>query len=94
MINRSPTRWGTPFGRFVSEFKAHRLARAISAQLNYEIHDTTIYHWVAGRHLPRPDHMNAIVTLSGGRVTVEDVYSHHRAMTSSHAGGGGPGASR
>jgi transcriptional regulator with XRE-family HTH domain len=32
-------------------------------------------HWVSGRRTPRPEHANKLVQITGGEVTLQDIYA-------------------
>ncbi len=87
---RAPARWSTTFGRVVGDFGVSRLAQAMSERLSYAITNTSVYDWVAGRRFPRPIHVEAIVQVTGGRITADDIYRHHREVGSSAGDGATP----
>jgi len=64
-----PRRWNTRFGRF----SARRLS-SIAEVAGVRPH--TIYDWISGRHDPEPKHARAIVRMSGGSITFNDIYGH------------------
>jgi len=72
MTNR---RWKTRFGSWVKGYGARQLARDIGVAVHgMPLATTCVYQWVSGYHTPRPEHAQAIVRLSGGRVRLEDVF--------------------
>ncbi len=68
MSQRMGKRWDSPLARFVRSFGASRLA----AQLG--IHENSVYHWIADRNHPRPEHARELVELSRGALTFETIY--------------------
>ncbi len=65
--------WRTPLGSFVEEYGIARLTADLAAA-GQPVTRTAVYNWLAGTHLPRPERALAISELSGGRVSVADVY--------------------
>lgn len=72
---REPTRWQTHFGEWVTEFGVTRVAEEL-AQRQIPIHVDTVYKWVAGVHRPRVEVALRLVEISGGQVSLSDVYMH------------------
>jgi len=73
MRRRSPPRWATPFGSFVSDFGVGRIVLSLAASGN-PVTNRAVYAWVGGFTRPRPDRAIAMVQISGGRLTLDDVY--------------------
>lgn len=73
-MKRVPRRWGSRFGSFVGEFTVERLTQELHGR-GVPVTRSAIYKWIAGRALPRPDAANAIVSVSGGRVQLSDIYT-------------------
>jgi len=79
MMLRPRRRWSTPLGSFVSSYPSDRLVADL-AGIGEPVTIAAVYSWVAGRSVPRPTRAIAIVRLSGGRLTLDDVYSHRTAV--------------
>ena len=62
--------WGSPFAAWLRRYGVSRVAR--------ELHMTPhgVYRWVYGRTAPRPEAARAIERISGGAVTIREVYAH------------------
>lgn len=71
---REPLRWQTHFGRWVTDITPGRLAAQLRAA-GTPVSESAVYKWVAGAHVPRPDVALRIVEISGGIVTLGDVYA-------------------
>lgn len=78
---QDPHRWRLPLGRWVSRYGVTRLA----PQLSVTPH--AIYDWVAGRRVPRPPCAAAMVKLSRGAITFDDIYRHRTQMERLSSGG-------
>lgn len=72
-------RWSTPFGRWLRDYRVSALVARLSAG-GHPTTVRTVQHWVAGRSFPRPDAVEAMVELSGGRIHITDVYNHRRIV--------------
>jgi hypothetical protein len=75
MPPRIQRRWSTRFGRWVSTFGVRRLTRALE-QGGQPVTTYAVHQWLAGRTFPRPDRIDAIVTLSDGKLTQQDIHQH------------------
>jgi len=71
-----PRRWRTTFGRWVLEYSVSRLATDLGAR-GQPVTPKAIYEWVAGRSVPHKQRVRAITELSGGTVTIHDIYRHY-----------------
>lgn len=75
-------RWRTPLGKWVRRYGAAELAH----ELGLGAHQPTkhraqaVYQWISGRTVPRPDHALRIVSLSRGKVRLEDIYAQREAL--------------
>ena len=83
-MRRYAPRWNSHFGRWVSDFGAGRLVTALQER-GEPIHIRTPYRWISGRSSPRHPVALKIVELSGGEVSLDDIY-RHRAFASSVPG--------
>jgi DNA-binding XRE family transcriptional regulator len=72
--------WKTPFARWVSRFTVNRLTRELSSR-GCPATRQTVYHWLAGRHVPRPQTAIAIASLSQGAVRVGQIYQHREVIS-------------
>ena len=78
-FKRTPLRWETKFGRWVSETGVPRIVAALARDPDLRVTNNTVYHWIRG-HAPRPERAQALVELSGGRLTLEAIYDHGRQV--------------
>lgn len=67
-------RWCTIFGQWIQDFGVDRVSTEIQVSPN------AVYEWVAGRTAPSPDRAQELVRLSGGSLSLEDVYRHRREV--------------
>lgn len=72
-------RWGTRFGRFVSDFGVARLVIALGRE-GQPVTDRAVYAWIAGDVVPRPQKAAVMVRISRGRLAFEDVYRHREEL--------------
>lgn len=77
-MRRRVSRWKTGFGSWVSDYGVSRLIRDLDA-VGEPVTNKAVYMWVAGSTLPRPRTAVRLVQLSGGAVSLEDIY-RHRAL--------------
>ena len=78
-FRRDPTRWGTAFGRWVSDVGVSRIVSALGHDPDLRVTNKAVYEWLRG-HAPRPSRAAALVELSGGRLTLEAIYDHAREL--------------
>jgi len=78
-FKRTPARWETEFGRWVSETGVPRIVAALARDPDLRVTNNAVYHWLRG-HAPRPERAKALVELSGGRLTLEAIYDHGRQV--------------
>lgn len=72
-MDREPLRWRTHFGQWVADVTPG----AICAQLRAAGTPVTpgaVYKWVAAERVPRPDVALQLVEISGGAISLADVY--------------------
>lgn len=69
----------TKFGAWVVCFTVPQLSREMLKR-GHEISVSGIYYWLRGDTVPRPDKAQALVAISAGMLTMEDIYSHVHAM--------------
>jgi hypothetical protein len=74
-FKRTPARWETEFGRWVSEVGVPRIVAALARDPDLRVTNNAVYHWLSG-HAPRPARAQALVELSGGRLTLDAIYDH------------------
>jgi hypothetical protein len=72
-------RWETEFGRWVGDFGAPRIVKALARDPDLRVTNQAVYEWLQG-HAPRPARAMALVELSGGRLTLEAIYEHGREI--------------
>jgi hypothetical protein len=81
---RVPSRWGTEFGRWVSDVGVPHIVAALAHDPDLRITNQTVYEWLQG-HPPHPARAMALVQMSGGRLTLEAIYQHSREVRQSAA---------
>lgn len=72
-------RWITPFGKFVNQLTVRGLLRAMH-QRGYPISAYAIYHWLDGSTCPRVEHAIAMVKISQGSISLDDIYSQRERV--------------
>jgi len=80
-FKRAPLRWQTDFGRWVSDVGVSHIVSALGVDPALRITNQTVYEWLQG-HAPSPHRAIALVQISGGRLTLEAIYEHGRAVRS------------
>jgi hypothetical protein len=86
--------WSTKFGRWVERQSVARVARGLEG-VGFIVTRGAVYEWLRGASRPRPDHADALVRVSGGAITLRDVYDHRAKVLErvrSSTGGVGEGA--
>lgn len=78
-MQREPRRWRTSFGRWVRAYGAARIASGMQ-RTGHPVTHWAVYHWMAGSHSPRAEHIAALVRLSRGTISVGDVYRHQEVV--------------
>jgi hypothetical protein len=63
----------------VGDFGVPRIVAALARDPDLRVTNQAVYEWLQG-HAPRPARAMALVELSGGRLTLEAIYEHGRAM--------------
>lgn len=71
---REPARWQTHFGQWVTDIGPTRVA------IETRVTPSTVYKWVAGERLPRPELALRLVEISHGSISLADVYAHRVQM--------------
>lgn len=72
---RAPGRWSTAFGSWVGEYTSLAIVRDLGER-GVPLTRKEVYEWLACRGVPRPTVARALVAISGGRLTLEAIYSH------------------
>lgn len=81
-------RWGTRLGRWLADYGVPNVRLALRRQgLRTGVH--TVYAWIAGQNVPRADAAYALVKLSRGKLTMDDVYEHSREVRRDGPAGSG-----
>jgi len=78
-FKRAPARWETKFGRWIGETGVPRIVAALGRDPDLRVTNNAVYNWLRG-HAPRPDRARALVELSGGSLTLDDIYNHSRQV--------------
>jgi hypothetical protein len=77
---REPSRWQTHFGRWVTDTTPTRIVEQLRAA-GTPVTPKAVYMWVSGDRLPRPEVALSLVEISGGTLSIADVYLHRHQMT-------------
>ena len=78
-FRRTPARWETEFGRWVSDFGVSRIVSALARDPDLRVTNRAVYEWLQG-HPPHPSRAMALVQISEGRLTLETIYEHGRQI--------------
>lgn len=84
-MKRLPHRWSTRFGKWVDAVTVTKVV----VDLRTEGHPVTrgsVYHWIAGRAAPTLPLAGALVRISRGCVTLDDILAH-RVVASGNTDG-------
>lgn len=79
MYRRDAQRWQTPLGRWVSNVGVANIVDALRPFPELSVTRQAVYSWLAG-FSPRHDRAEALVRLSGGRITLSTIRNHARVM--------------
>ena len=72
-------RWETAFGRWIKKYNVMRLVDDMRRG-GHSLTPSAVYYWLRGSAVPRPDKACALVRLSNGALTLEDIYAHTQEM--------------
>lgn len=84
-FKRDPGRWESEFGRWVSDYGVPRIVAALARDPDLRVTNDAVYQWLKGVE-PRPSRARALVRLSRGRLTLEAIYEHCRAVRGTAGG--------
>lgn len=87
MFPRNDRRWATPFGRWVARTGVSRIVEGLSSDPETRITRGTVYQWLQG-HGPHPSRALALVSLSRGRLSLEEILKHRIQIQKREARGG------
>lgn len=73
-------RWTTVFGLWVKNFGVQKLVDELGVR-GYPVTSSCIYLWVAGATTPKIDKAREIVKISGGDLTLEDVFKRDQTIS-------------
>lgn len=76
---RTSAGWATPLGQWMSEIGVGPLREQL-AQKGYPTAPGTPYDWLEGRHPPSDFYAIAMIEISQGRLTFQDIYGHRAAL--------------
>ena len=74
-MQRDPRRWQTPFGRYIARRGVPWVVGRLEAE-GFGVTPKAVYSWLAGSKSPRPCLARAITRVSGGSLTLNDIYGH------------------
>jgi hypothetical protein len=80
VVRRKPAQWRNSFAQWIRTYTVRRLVRDLEAE-GIRLSVVAVYQWIAGRTFPRPRTAAAIVRISGGRVTFEQIYPQRRVLS-------------
>jgi hypothetical protein len=69
-------RWDTGFGRWISDYGVAELVRALELK-GVIVTKGSIYQWVGGT-MPRQKTIDALLSVSEGKLTLVMIYEHSR----------------
>jgi len=69
------SRWDTKLGKWVAKYTVPKLIEEYRSR-GFSVTASAVYLWIRGTTVPRPDKATVIVELSGGELSLADVYSH------------------
>lgn len=73
---------GTKFEKWVKEFGVGALVIAIrDKHPECAVTYSAIYQWLRGEHEPRPKKMRALVSVSQGAITLQDIHDHFETFS-------------
>lgn len=78
-MKRDPYRRRSQLGSWMTRYGVRRLTKTMIAA-GEPVTEMAVYNWLAGRHVPRTSSAIAIVSISRGRVSLEDIFRHRRLM--------------
>jgi len=76
---RALPRWHTTFGRWVDEIGVPSIVSHLSTDPDLKCTRGAVYGWLDG-HRPRPERAQALVEMSGGRLTLDAIYNHRSEL--------------
>jgi hypothetical protein len=85
-MKRAAGRWRTTFGSWVGSVGVTRVVIDLRAS-GHPVTPGAVYHWVAGRAIPTLPLAGALVRLSEGRVSLDDILQHRREAVDAGSGG-------
>ena len=80
-MQRDSRRWKTRFGRWIGHVGVREVVRRLNVR-GQLVTEKAVYHWLAGRHVPRDECATAIVRSSRGQVSRDDISLHRSALVS------------
>lgn len=79
MSPRRESRWMTHFGSWIEQVGTRNIVDHLSGDPATAITRDAIYKWLQG-HQPNPDRAIALVELSEGALSLDDIYAHRREL--------------
>lgn len=68
-----------------------RITEELGAR-GFAVEEKSVYRWLAGTSVPRPDRAMTMVEISGGRLKLDDVYQHQREVRGDDGRSGSDGS--
>jgi hypothetical protein len=75
MPPRRRSRWTTHFGSWIASVTVFKVQEAL-ADTGHPVTEQAVYHWLAGTATPRTAHAVALVRMSEGRISLDDIVRH------------------
>jgi len=79
---RAPDRWDTSFGRWVSEVTVTTILDTLGENPDIRYTRQSVYGWLKGA-IPRPAAAAALLRMSRGAISLEDIYEQGAEITGS-----------
>lgn len=76
---RNPERWETTFGQWVAQVSVPWIVESLAPREELAVTKQTVYEWIQG-HVPRLERATALVEISRGALSIEDIYDHARRV--------------
>jgi hypothetical protein len=85
MPPRRRGRWTTHFGSWVASVSVFKVQEALTSQ-GHPVTEQAVYNWLAGATTPRIAHAVALVRMSEGRISLDDIVRHRTEVADESSG--------
>ena len=79
-MRRIDERWRTPFGGWVARVTVAAIVNELGKNPDLAVRPSQVYAWIAGITVPRPRRAMALVEMSAGALSLEDVVTHQEQI--------------